>query len=246
MALKTDLFTLFQKNPLMSNFNIQKLTWDSTFFGYKIGKAEINSKLNNKQLLESIEKSSYDMVQVFSNQNLGSSFILDPIDVKLTYSKKVPTATTNNPCIKSVNKDVDGALVKLATDAGIYSRYKTDKNLQLKFEEMYEIWMNKSLKRELAAEVFVFQDENRINGMVTINKKLKKAEIGLIAVYNKAQSKGIGTQLLQSVENWALKHNLENICVETQEENYNACQFYEKNNYKISDKTYIYHIWKNA
>ena len=106
--------------------------------------------------------------------------------------------------------------------------------------------MNKSLKRKLAAEVFAFQDVNRINGMVTINKKLKKAEIGLIAVDNKAQSKGIGTQLLQSVENWALKQNLENICVATQEENYNACQFYEKNNYEISDKTYIYHIWKNA
>ena len=230
----------------MSDFQIQKLTWDSTFFGYKIGKAEANSTLNNKQLLESIEKSSYDMVQVFSNQNLGSSFKYNPIDVKLTFSKKVPTATTNNPYIKSVTKDLNRALVKLATEAGIYSRYKTDKNLQLKFEEMYEIWMNKSLKRELAAEVFVFQDENRINGMVTINKKLKKAEIGLIAVDNKVQSKGIGTQLLQSVENWALKHNLENICVETQEENYNACQFYEKNNYKISDKTYIYHIWKNA
>ena len=230
----------------MSDFQIQKLTWDSTFFGYKIGKVEINTTLNNKQLLESIEKSSYDMVQVFSNQNLGSSFKYNPIDVKLTYSKKVPTATTNNPCIKSVTKDLNRALVKLATEAGIYSRYKTDKNLQLKFEEMYEIWMNKSLKRELASEVFAFQDENRINGMVTINKKLNKAEIGLIAVDNKVQSKGIGTQLLQSVENWALKHNLENICVETQEENYNACQFYEKNNYKISDKTYIYHIWKNV
>ena len=230
----------------MSYFQIQKLTWDSTFFGYKIGKVELNTTLNNKQLLESIEKSSYDMVQVFSNQNLGSSFKYNPIDVKLTFSKKVPTATTNNPCIKSVTKDLNRALVKLATEAGIYSRYKTDKNLQLKFEEMYEIWMNKSMKRELAAEVFVFQDENRINGMVTINKKLKKAEIGLIAVDNKAQSKGIGTQLLQIVENWALKQNLENICVATQEENYNACQFYEKNNYKISDKTYIYHIWKNA
>jgi len=230
----------------MSDFQIQKLTWDSTFFDYKIGKAEINSSINTKDLLNSIKKSSYDMVQVFSNQNLGSSFKYNPIDVKLTFSKKVPTATTNNPYIKSVTKDLNRALVKLATEAGIYSRYKTDKNLQLKFEEMYEIWMNKSLKRELAAEVFVFQDENRINGMVTINKKLKKAEIGLIAVDNKVQSKGIGTQLLQSVENWALKHNLENICVETQEENYNACQFYEKNNYKISDKTYIYHIWKNA
>ena len=230
----------------MSDFQIQKLTWDSTFFGYKIGKAEINSTLNTKDLLNSIKKSSFEMVQIFSNQNLGSGFKYNPIDVKLTYSKKVATAKTNNPCIKSVTKDVDGALVKLATEAGIYSRYKTDKNLQLKFEEMYEIWMNKSLKRELAAEVFAFQYENRINGMVTINKKLKKAEIGLIAVDNKAQSKGIGTQLLQSVENWALKQNLENICVATQEENYNACQFYEKNNYKISDKTYIYHIWKNA
>ena len=230
----------------MSDFRNQKLTWDSTFFGYKIGKVEINCTLNIKQLLEAIEKSPYDMVQLFSNKNLGSDFKYNPIDVKLTFSKKVATATTNNPCIKSVTKDLDGALVKLATQAGIYSRYKTDKNLQLKYEDMYEIWMNKSIERELAAEVFAFQDENRINGMVTINKKLKKAEIGLIAVDNKAQSKGIGTQLLQSVENWALKQNLENICVATQEENYNACQFYEKNNYKTSDKTYIYHIWKNA
>ena len=58
----------------MSNFQIQKLTWDSAFFGYKIGKVEINSTLNIEQLLDAIEKSSYDMVQVFSNQNLGSSF----------------------------------------------------------------------------------------------------------------------------------------------------------------------------
>ena len=230
----------------MSDFQIQKLIWDSTFFGYKIGKVEINSILNVKDLINTIKNSPFDMVQVFSNQNLESVFKQNPIDLKLTYSKKVATATTNNHCIKSVNKDLDGTLVKLAKEAGIHSRYKTDKNLQLKFEEMYETWMNKSLKRELAIEVFAYQDKNRINGMVTINKKLKKAEIGLIAVDNKAQSKGIGTQLLQSVENWALKQNLENICVATQEENYNACQFYEKNNYIIYDKTYIYHVWKNA
>ena len=126
-------------------------------------------------MLEAIEKSPYDMVQLFSNKNLGSDFKYNPIDVKLTFSKKVATATTNNPCIKSVTKDLDGALVKLATQAGIYSRYKTDKNLQMKYEDMYEIWMNKSIERELAAEVFAFQDENRINGMVTINKKLKKS-----------------------------------------------------------------------
>ena len=230
----------------MNDFKIQKLAWDSTFFGYKIGKAEIKNTLNIKQLLDVIEISSYDMVQLFSNKNLGSNFKYNPIDVKLRYTKKVGTSTSNNPCIKSVNKDVDGKLVKLAREAGNYSRYKTDKNLKLKYEDMYEIWMNKSLKREFAAEVFAFQDENRTIGMVTINKKLKKAKIGLIAVDNKEQSKGIGTKLLQSVDYWALKQNLENICVETQEENYNACQFYEKNNYKISDKIYIYHIWKNA
>jgi len=230
----------------MSDFQIQKLIWDSTFFGYKIGKVEINSILNVKDIINSIKNSTFDMVQVFSNQNLEIVFKQKPIDLKLTYLKKVATATTNNQCIKSVNKDLDGTLVKLAKQAGIHSRYKTDKNLQLKFEEMYETWINKSLKRKLAIEVFAYQDKNIINGMVTINKNLKKAEIGMIAVDNKAQGKGIGTQLLQSVENWALKQNLENICVATQEENYNACQFYEKNNYIISDKTYIYHVWKNA
>ena len=89
----------------MSDFQIQKLIWDSTFFGYKIGKVEINSILNVKDLINTIKNSPFDMVQVFSNQNLESVFKQNPIDLKLTYSKKVATATTNNHCIKSVNKE---------------------------------------------------------------------------------------------------------------------------------------------
>ena len=65
----------------MNNIKIQKLIWDSTFFGYKIGKVEVNSTLNIKQLLEAIEKSPYDMVQLFSNKNLGSDFKYNPIVV---------------------------------------------------------------------------------------------------------------------------------------------------------------------
>jgi dTDP-4-amino-4,6-dideoxy-D-galactose acyltransferase len=229
----------------MSDFNIKKLTWDSIFFGYEIGKIEINNCLNNEEILNSIKKSPFEMVQLFSNKKLESSYKYNPIDVKLTYSKKVPKYTTSNNFIKSVNKDFEDSLVKLSKEAGVYSRYKSDKNLSFKFEEMYEIWMNKSLKRKLASEVFAYQIKKKIIGMITVKQQLKNAEIGLVAVDNKLQSKGIGRQLLQTAENWALKQNLENIFVTTQEENYKACDFYKNNKYIIYNKTYIYHIWKN-
>ena len=47
----------------------------------------------------------------------------------------------------------------------------------------------KSLDRDLADEVFVHQNGNIINGMVTVKKSFNYAKIGLIAVDKMSQSK---------------------------------------------------------
>ena len=137
---------------------------------------------------------------------------------------------------------MDGSLARLAKEAGKYSRFKKDKILNLKFEKMYELWMNKSLKRELANEVLIHQNE-KINGMITV-KKNDEAIISLISVKSDMKNKGIGTQLLKGVENWSIDLNLKNISVATQQENFKACAFYEKNNFIVREKIYIYHFWK--
>tara|TARA_B100001564_G_C20664805_1_gene683240 strand:- start:2218 stop:2910 length:693 start_codon:yes stop_codon:yes gene_type:complete len=228
----------------MSSFKIKKLDWESTFFGFEVGKIEIFNSLNTEQIPKIISQSPFLLIQLFSKINLSGFLKTDPIDIKLTYFKKVPKKTSfDNIYIKSANEDLDGSLVSLAKEAGIYSRFKKDNSLNSKFEKMYELWMNKSLERELANEVFVHQKE-KINGMVTIKKIIDEAKIGLMSVNSDLVNKGIGTQLLKSVESWSIDLNLKSISVATQQENYKACAFYEKNNFIVREKIYIYHIWK--
>ena len=227
----------------MCSFKIQKLDWDSNFFGYEIGKLVINNISNNEEILSDIKKSPFKLVQVFSKIKFNDIHNYSPIDTKLTYSKKISARPNNFSYIHSTSNDFEGSLIKLAKSAGLYSRYNLDKHLNSKFEKMYEIWMKKSLNRELANEVLAYIYKNKFCGIVTIKERLKNAEIGLIAVDNNFQRNGIGSQLLQYVENWAFKRNLENIFVSTQERNLKACKLYEKNKYSVKDKTFIYHIW---
>ena len=228
----------------MSNIKIKKLDWESTFFGFEIAKIEFFKSSNIEQIPKIISQSPFLLVQLFSKVDLSTFLKLNPIDIKLIYSKKLPkNRSFENIFIKSANVDLDGSLAKLAKEAGKYSRFKKDKILNLKFEKMYELWMNKSLKRELANEVLIHQNE-KINGMITAKKKNDEAKIGLIAVKSDMKNNGIGTQLLKGIENWSVDLNLKSISIATQQENLKACAFYEKNNFIVSEKIYIYHFWK--
>ena len=242
-ALKIDHYILFlisQINKVSIN-KIQKLIWDSDFFGFKIGKIFISKNSDFQKLNKAIEKSPFEMVQVFSEIPL--QFSVKPIDIKLTFIKKICGAKIINQNIKSYHEDISGSLIPLAKLAGVKSRYKIDDILNFKFEEMYSIWINESLSRKLADEVYVYEKKNLIRGMITIKENTDNAKIGLLAVSKESRGTGLGTLLLESVEGWAFKKNIKHILVSTQKENIDACNFYRKNDFSISNKTFIYHIW---
>lgn len=135
-------------------------------------------------------------------------------------------------------------LRELAISAGHASRYLIDKKIESKrFEELYEIWLKRSINREIADEIFVYNDGDDILGFVTAKLSENAVTIGLIAVADKAQGKGIGTLLLSAVNNYALKQKKETVFVSTQAENRAGCQLYEKNGFIILKESYTYHIW---
>ena len=124
----------------MNDFKIQKLIWDSTFFGFEIGKIEVNNILDDKSFKNLIEKSSFQMIQIFSKKDLSKLLNLKPIDIKLTYAKK-PSIIKNYNNIKTVDRNLDQKLHSLARQAGKFSRYNEDIKLNSKIELMYKIWM---------------------------------------------------------------------------------------------------------
>ena len=111
------------------------------------------------------------------------------------------------------------------------------------FIELYKKWLEKSIKREIANEVFTYSLNNKIVGFTTCKIIENTIDIGLISVNNRHQGKGIGKKLIQKVNDYAVENKLDRINVATQLHNSNACSFYTKNDFKINSKTYIYHLW---
>ena len=223
--------------------SIKYLSWDSEFFGLKIGRVDVFSI----QELDQLRTRGYDLVYVFAKKQFdvaNSSNIL-LIDKKVVFNKKISGIwNENNNNIVSVNR-ANNSIVDLALLSGNFSRFKLDNRLSHKFKEMYKTWLQRSLKREIASEVLVYENEGVALGFVTINRNSSIATIGLIAVNEMHQGKKIGSALMRAVENWCIKCNVFEIDVTTQLDNKQACYFYERNGYSIKQIDYIYHYYIN-
>jgi dTDP-4-amino-4,6-dideoxy-D-galactose acyltransferase len=168
---------------------------------------------------------------------------LEAIDIKRIYIKYPNYNNHIDKNIVSYQGGLNDQLLRLAMDAGSFSRFKLDKNLSGYFKKMYKTWLEKSISRSIADEVFVYKEEGHIYGFITITKKHKHAVIGLIAVDSSRKKKGIGRKLIDAAEEWAINQKIEKITVATQQQNSGACNFYSKLGFEIYDEDFIYHVW---
>lgn len=225
--------------------HISKLEWDSNFFDLQVGKISLkNSKEEVKEILKIIELSNFDLVYLFSKFPLPNSIKnLFFNETKLTFKKKISSCNNINiafPFGGELNQDI----INLTLDAGDFSRFKLDKRLFRHFNDLYTKWIENSISKKFADEVFTVQKSNKIAGFLTLKKvNNKSASIGLIAVKREFRKSGVGKKLILAAENWASEQNLHNLYVSTQKTNVNACQFYHKMGFNLEQKEYIFHIW---
>ena len=112
---------------------------------------------------------------------------------------------------------------------------------------MYRRWIEQSVCKILADDVLVYIDNSIECGMLTyrINKEDNIARIGLVAVDDNCQGKGVGSGLIQSLESLLDNQKVTKLFVATQENNFWACKWYEKNGFSVDSKVEIYHWWMN-
>ena len=227
--------------------HISKLEWDSNFFDLHVGKiSSKNSKEEVKQILKIIELSDFDLVYLFSKFPLPN-YIKNLFfnETKLTFKKKISSCNNINiafPFDGELNQDV----INLALDAGDFSRFKLDKRLSRHFNDLYTKWIENSISKKFADQVFTVEKSNKIAGFITLKKVDKKsAYIGLIAVNREFRKSGVAKKLILAAENWVSQQNLHYLYVSTQKQNINACQFYYKMGFILEHKEYIFHIWNS-
>jgi len=225
---------------------INKLGWDSDFFGYNIGRLDVYGQPFDEILFKE-NSLNFHLVYIFSDMELNTTNAIQLVDIKTVFEKKVNIKLIENDTIVEFDKQYHSylELEQLAYLSGTYSRFRIDENFKNdEFKKLYKIWLDKSLDFSIAFKVYVKIVDGKIAGFVTLKKNSEKtSQIGLISVCDSFQGKGIASELIQKTEFISSQNGFENFQVPTQFENKAALKLYTKNGFEIIEKKYIYHYW---
>jgi ribosomal protein S18 acetylase RimI-like enzyme len=142
--------------------------------------------------------------------------------------------------------DNDQKMRDLAIAAGKCSRFAVDARIEKeRYESLYTIWLERSLRRELADEVLVAYAKNGSEpiGIVTLLKNRHIGSVELIAVSTEHRGQGIGKKLMQAAEQWMRDQGCSYARVVTQKDNLPACRLYEQHGYSVVKQEQFYHFW---
>ncbi len=225
----------------------EKKEWDSDFFGINVGAVTIGTNEINNHELSVLAAGGFDLIYINSKTpvTFASPLFSDcKVELKST-APEAPKACSNH--VIPYNDTMDyPSLLSLSLQSGEYSRFKLDPALAKgEFALLYKQWLDNSINKKIANEVFVVQnqDQNAAMGFITLAIKNNYCEIGLLAVDSNYRRRGVGKDLIATAWKYALSHNLNELRVATQERNAEALEFYKAAGFEIFDRTYIYHYW---
>ncbi|WP_395044763.1 GNAT family N-acetyltransferase [Flavobacterium sp.] len=223
---------------------VKYLDWDSNFFKIKVGEL-IFDKLDFL-----IDFSNFDLIYIKSEQDFDlnlNDFKNSFSETKAIFTKSPEKKDLSTKFIFSINEveNIVKDLYILAFESGKNSRFLLDKNFNNeKFKELYQIWIDNSISKIIADDVFVYVENNKLLGFISYKINDNNATVGLFAVDNNQQGKGIGGKLLSHLENVLTEKNIKKLIISTQLSNIQSCKFYTKQGYQIEKKIYLKHYWK--
>ena len=226
---------------------IQRLDWDSDFFGYEVGKLEIVDIINFNFDVFKNEAKKFKLVCVFSNLELNV-LNFELVDKKVVFHQEISqVAEMKNVIIESFDKNKHdfNQLKRLALDSGIHSRFFIDKNFKNnEYLKLYSRWIENSVDRKMSFDVLVALNNEEIIGFTTLNKKSELlSDIGLVAVSELSRGLGVGKKIINESIRKAKNAGFKEIQVVTQLTNVAAVNLYKSTNFKEQKITNIYHFW---
>jgi len=226
---------------------IDKLEWDSKFFGRKIGR--LTKALPENVLVKRIRKAQKDNYSYLTFRfNLGKmseiqilenhGFYLTDIGIvwerKIHHSPIHPFTSTSRGHSPSMIREATindaPALKTMAKGLFTCSRFYNDPFFsKMQADKVYQAWVENSLK-DRAVKVFVAGE----SGFITC-KILSKTQgsIPLVGVAKKARGRGIGTNLTYKALKWFGENKIKTIMVRTQLNNIKAMDFYKGLGFRI-------------
>lgn len=225
------------------------LEWDSDFFGLRIAKAVVSSEEDVVALSQHEKdlRNRFDLIYIFTEPVIDIPFRnARLVDRKAVFSADRLREYEDCPAIvRWESSEVTDSLVSLALVSGKYSRFKTDPRLPAcSYERLYTRWIEQSVNKSIATEVFCYMMEGSPRGLLTLDRRNEPSVIGLVAVDEGCQHQGIGTALIRQAVSYVHKHEGESISVATQLDNKPACRLYSKCGFLLESVKKIWHWWQ--
>ncbi len=237
----------------MNHLRFQTKEWDSNFFGIRVASLQVSEAddLSNFEEKYANEIKAYDLIYIFAEKPLRAEITgktqgrVSLVDEKVTFHKTLRKKFPKEDFIVPYNEHFRKEdIIKIGIQSGTQSRFKIDPQIsEEKFEELYRLWMEKSLQGELADLVLVCREEEENRGIITLGINEDQGFVGLFAVKEQFRGRGYGSLLLQATENWLLDQKVNQLEIVTQGFSKLSVDFYKKSGFEIKKTQYVYHYW---
>lgn len=234
------------------------LDWDSEFFGFGVAKI-IPSTLDADRLseiLEDLRRQNVSLVYWASDSDSRESQIAGNsaggllVDRKITYVLDLETLDKHSFGQAGIVEayaapTASEKLEDLAIQSGAYSRFRADPRIPSEqFEELYRIWIRRSVTGEIANAVLVINGESdTVCGMITLGERRGRGDIGLVAVETSSRGRGYGRLLVEAALHFFSSQGYRHSQVVTQADNEPACRLYEAVGYRVETRENLFHFW---
>lgn len=237
----------------MTKETIKKMIWDSKFFNIRCGKAFITTKEDMESLIE--ESLNYDFVSI---QNIGNKISINKLiaentdaflaDINIQFIKRVEVNNNSgNDCIIISTKDANRKYnIKISKDDFIHSKFIEDDNFRLRNGyKVYEEWIKNSIDEDDKFFSIQLSECDDIKGFILFKMDDTSVILELVKVNERYRGEGVCSQLISTIENYAMNNGVRDIHVGTQVNNIAAINLYHKLGYKEVSRTSVYHWWLN-
>lgn len=236
------------------NFAIEHQAWDSKLMGFPVGRL-VGFRLSEAELRPILCGAqqegwrllywSVDPDDSISNRSArdAKAFLADR---KVRFVHDVLLRPQPLPPTIVPAQTLTPRLLELAWQSGHQSRFRLDPGFAPGvYEQLYEQWLRNSLSGEKARLVLQHPaaPDAEATGLVTLEVRPGRADIGLLAVHSSARRQGIGRQLVQAARHYARAWQLPQLQVVTQRANQEAFEFYQKEGFRLEHEEMVYHFW---
>lgn len=240
------------------NFNVARNDWESTFFGFEIGKLQFQPnataflQTNATALSTSEEQSAvfapFQLVQckvqadqsaqIQTLQKLGFQFVEGELDFCLPLAE-----CDSSECELETATEHDLAeLESIFGDAFPLSRIRQPWFSAEQNRTFYRTWIRAAVLAQFDDVCLLQRDLcGKIQGAISLRSvDADNARVGVLAVAEAARGQGVAKKLLQSAVNWSAQRQHQQLWIATQSGNQAAINLYQQSG-KIAQVAYWFY-----